>query len=157
LYIARSECGTSYVTMYICTHIHTILLVHLVHILSYNRFIASSKWVLHTMQSSASSYNLQYRHIFLRLSNSCLCLLLCFPVTSTLPSVVPSITCCRGQFLHKMRLIQLASICLLYVDHSLPPPTLQHLFMRCDYTVGRVDHQWQSRFVRETYKGETKT
>jgi len=43
LHIGRSECGTSYVSVYICTHIHTILFVLLVCSLSYNRFLSSPK------------------------------------------------------------------------------------------------------------------
>jgi len=58
--------------------------------------------VLHTVRSSASSFNLQY-HIFpLRLSSKRIRLLLRLPVTSIFPSTFPSIPCFRRQFLCKM-------------------------------------------------------
>ena len=54
------------------------------------------------MRSSASSFGFQYPVYFLRSSSSFLCLLPRFPVTSTLPSICPSIKCYRWQFLCKM-------------------------------------------------------
>ena len=51
------------------------------------------KPVLHTVRSSASSFNLYYPPVSLRSSSSCLRPLLHLPVTSILPSIFPSITC----------------------------------------------------------------
>jgi hypothetical protein len=52
-----------------------------------------------------------------RLSSSCLHFLPCLPVTLILPSVFPSVTCFRKQFIHKMLPIHLA-FCLLLVGYS---------------------------------------
>jgi hypothetical protein len=70
------------------------------------------KWSLHIVQSRASSFRLEYPLLSVRSSSSFLCLLLHLPVTSIPPSIFPSITCCRRQFLCKMWPIQLA-FCLL--------------------------------------------
>ena len=64
--------------------------------------------LLHTVRSSAFSSNLQYPHFSLRSSSSCLPLLPRLPITSTLPSIFPSIPCFRRQFLRDMWPIQLA-------------------------------------------------
>jgi len=63
--------------------------------------------VLHTMRSRAS-FNFQYPLFSLTSPNICIHLLTCLPVTSILPSIFPSITCSRRQFLRKMWPIQLA-------------------------------------------------
>jgi hypothetical protein len=76
------------------------------------------KWVLHTVWFSASSFNFQYPLVSLRSSSSCLRLLPRLPVTSILPSIFPSITCFRRQFLRKM---WQSSFFLLYVGYSFPP------------------------------------
>jgi hypothetical protein len=55
----------------------------------------------------------------LRSSSSCLRILTPLPITSVLPSVVPSITCFRRQFLHKMWPIQLAFL-LVNVGYFCP-------------------------------------
>ena len=62
------------------------------------------KWVLHRVQSSASSVNLQHPFVSLRSSSSCLCLLSFSPVTSIFPSIIWF----RRKFLCKMWPIQLA-------------------------------------------------
>jgi hypothetical protein len=54
------------------------------------------------VRSSASSFNLQYPLFSLRSSSSCLRLLPRHLVTSILPSIFPSITCFRRQFLREM-------------------------------------------------------
>ena len=62
------------------------------------------KRFLHTVRSRASSFNWQYPQLSSRSSSSFLRLLprlLC-------PFIIPSITCCRRQFLRKMWPIQLA-------------------------------------------------
>ena len=56
--------------------------------------------VLHRERSSASSFNFQCSLLSLRSSSSCL-RLLHFSVTTILPSIFPSITFFRRQFLHK--------------------------------------------------------
>jgi hypothetical protein len=66
------------------------------------------KRVLLRVRSSASSFNFQYLLFSLRLSSSCLRLLLLLSVTSILPSIYPSVTCFKMQFLSKMWQIQLA-------------------------------------------------
>jgi hypothetical protein len=65
------------------------------------------KKILHTVQSSVSSFNFQCFLVALRSSNSCLRLIHCLPVTSIHSSVFP-IVCFRRQLLHKMWPIQLA-------------------------------------------------
>ena len=71
------------------------------------------KCVLHTVRYSASSLNFQYASVSIRSSSSCLRLLPRFTITSILPSIFPSITCFRRQFLRKMWSIQLAFLHLL--------------------------------------------
>ena len=51
------------------------------------------KRVLHSVCSSASSFNLRYPFVSLGSTNICLRLLPRLPVTFTLPSVLPSIVC----------------------------------------------------------------
>jgi hypothetical protein len=63
--------------------------------------------VLHRVRSSASAFNFLYPLASSRSSSSCL-LLLRLPVTSTLLSIFPSITCFRRQLVCKMWPIQLA-------------------------------------------------
>jgi hypothetical protein len=67
-----------------------------------------SKRVLHRVRSSASCFSFQYLLFSLRSSSSCLHLFPRLSVTSILPSIFPSITCFRRQFLRKMWPIQLA-------------------------------------------------
>jgi hypothetical protein len=67
---------------------------------------------LHIVWSRASSFRCEYPLLPLRSSSSFLHLLACLPVTSILPFISPSITCCRRQFLHKMWPIQVV-FCLL--------------------------------------------
>jgi len=65
------------------------------------------KPVLHTVRSSASSFNLQYPIFSLRSSSSCLRLLPRLPAISILSSICPSIMCFKRQFLSKLSPIQL--------------------------------------------------
>ena len=58
--------------------------------------------LLHRVRYSTSCCNFQYPLLSLRSSNSCLPLLSRLPATSILPSIFPSTTCFRRQFLHKM-------------------------------------------------------
>ena len=60
------------------------------------------KWVFHRVRSSASSFNFQHPLISLRSSKSCILILPRLPVTSVLPSIFPSITCLRRQFVRKI-------------------------------------------------------
>jgi len=59
------------------------------------------------LPSSASSFNVQHSLVSVKSSSSCLRLLSRLPLTSVLPSIFPSITCFKGQFLRQMRPIQL--------------------------------------------------
>jgi hypothetical protein len=87
------------------------------------------KPVLHTVWSSASSFSFLYTLLSWVYSSSCLHLL---PVTSNLPSVVPSVTCFRRQFLYKMWPIQLAFLIFTTIrqgrdqpnNHQIPLHTL---------------------------------
>jgi hypothetical protein len=74
--------------------------------------IASSR-VLLRVRSSASSFNLQCPLFYLRSSSRCLRLLRRLPVTSILPSIFPSVTCFRMQFLLCMWPFQ--SVFLLFI------------------------------------------
>jgi len=80
-----------------------------------------SKTVHHRTQFSASCFNFHYLIFSLGSSSSCLRLLPRLPATSTFPSVFPTITRFRRQFLCKMWPIQLALLCLLYVGYSSLP------------------------------------
>ena len=80
------------------------------------------KRVLQTVRSGASYFNFQYSLLSLRSSSSWICLLPRLPATCILPSIFPSITCFRRQFLHKMWRIQLAFllyiVCWLFLSSS---------------------------------------
>jgi len=67
-----------------------------------DRSIVLSKTILHTLPSSASSFNSQYSIFSLRSSSSCLRLLRCLPVKSICPHIFPSITCFRRPVLRKI-------------------------------------------------------
>ena len=60
------------------------------------------KRVPHRVESSASSFIFQYPVFSLGLFSRLLRLLPRLPVTSILPSILPSVMCCRRQFLRKM-------------------------------------------------------
>jgi len=60
------------------------------------------KPVLHRVRCSISTFNLQYPLFCLRSFSSCLSLLSRLPVNSILPSIFPSTTCLRRQFLRNM-------------------------------------------------------
>jgi len=72
------------------------------------------KRVRHTVRSSASSCNFQYPLFSLTSSSSRLRLLSRLPLTSIIPSIFPSITCFRRQFIRKMWPIQL--VFLLFIE-----------------------------------------
>jgi len=90
-----------------------------------------SKPVLHAVRNSASSSNLQYPLFSLRSSGSSLRLLPRLPITSILPSIFPSITCFRRQFLRKVWPIQLAflhfTVCTIFLSSLTPCNTLSFL------------------------------
>ena len=81
------------------------------------------QWLFHRVWSSAASFNFQCSLVSLTSSSSCLYLLLRLPITSVLPSMVPSIMCFRRQFLHKMWPIQLAFLHFVVCKdaYSCPP------------------------------------
>ena len=88
------------------------------------------KLVLHKLRSIASSCNEQYLIFSLKSFSSCLHLLPLLPVTYVHPSIFPSITCSRRQFLPKMWPIQIAFLLFIFVGYSCPPPlflTLLHV------------------------------
>ena len=74
------------------------------------------------MQARASYFYFQQPLFSLRSSSSCLRLLPRLPVTSILPSIFLSITCCRRQFLRNMWLIQL--LCFIVCGKFLSSLTL---------------------------------
>ena len=103
------------------------------------------KRVLRRLRSSASSFDLQYTPFALRSSSSCLLLILHLPVTSLLPTIFPSITCFRRQFLRKMWPIQSAFLLLFFVEYS-PPPGLFALFLHFSHDRSK----WSSPFFSST-------
>jgi hypothetical protein len=60
------------------------------------------KRVFRRVRCSASCFNFQYPFIFSRSSSNCVRVLPRIPVTSIVPSIFPSITCFKRQFLRKM-------------------------------------------------------
>ena len=86
------------------------------------------KPVLHTVRSSASSFNFQYHLLSLSLPVAAYVFLLIFP--SLLPSIFPSVPCFRRQFLPKFWPIQLALLFLFHVWYSRPPWPLRLLHDR---------------------------
>ena len=62
----------------------------------------SRKRFLHTLGSSAPSFNFYYPAVTVRSSSSYFRLLPRLPVASILPSIFPSLTCFRRQLLSKM-------------------------------------------------------
>ena len=76
--------------------------------LSNDRSKSLPKQFLHIVRSRASSFNWQYPLLSSRSSSSFLRLLPRLLVTSICPFILPSIICCRRQFLRKMWPIQLA-------------------------------------------------
>jgi hypothetical protein len=99
------------------TRIKQHLIIHSFSSLSYDRSIASSE-----ASSPQSVVYCFFLHVTvpsfsLRLPSSHLHLLPRLPITSVLPSIFPSITCFRRQFVHKMWPIQLAF--LLFIVHRI--------------------------------------
>ena len=84
---------------------------------------------LHPVRSNASSFNFQYPPASLKWTSSCLRLLPRLPVTCILPSIFPSITCFRRQFLRKLWPIQTAlflfTVCMMLLS-PWPSVTLLH-------------------------------
>ena len=76
--------------------------------LYYGRSIASSKVSFPQSGSQCFPFTFHYPLLSLRSSSSCSRLLPCLLITSILPSIFPSITCSRRQFLCKKLPIQLA-------------------------------------------------
>jgi hypothetical protein len=81
-----------------------------------------SKPVLHTVRSTASSFDVQYLLFSIRSPSSCLRLLPHLPVFV----ILPSITCFRRQFLHKLRPIQLTFL-LFFVYRTFLSPWLSEI------------------------------
>ena len=71
------------------------------------------KWVLHRVRPLSLYFNFQHPQVLLMPSGSCLYLLPRLPATSIFPSILPSITCFRRQFLRKMWPIQLVFLFLI--------------------------------------------
>ena len=57
--------------------------------------------ILHTVRPTASSLKCQYPLVSVKSPSSCLHLLSRLPATCSSPSILPSTTCFRRQFLHK--------------------------------------------------------
>jgi hypothetical protein len=83
--------------------------------------------VLQRVRSSASYFKFKHLLFSLRLTTNCLCLLFRLLV----PSIFPSITCFRRQFLRKMWPIQLAflhfTVCMMFVSSY--PATCKNSFL----------------------------
>jgi len=75
--------------------------------LSYDRSIASSKGSAPQRTILCVAFNFLHPPVSLRSSSSCLDLISRLPITSILPSIFPSITCFRTQFLRKIPPVQL--------------------------------------------------
>ena len=86
------------------------------------------KPVLHTVRSSASSFNFHFPLFSLRSPSSCLRLLPRLPVTSILPSIFLSITCFRSHFLRKMWPIQLVFLLFTVCRIFISPLTLYNIY-----------------------------
>jgi hypothetical protein len=78
------------------------------------------KRVLHRVRSNAFFFNLHYSLVSLRSSSDCLRLFPTLPAISILPSIFPSTTRFRTQFLCKMWPVQLDFLLLLLVGYSSP-------------------------------------
>jgi len=107
--------STVYVTKF------TVRSTHSFCSLSYHRSRASSK--ANSPYSAIYCFLLQFPGpaLFLKVINSFLRLLPYLPVTSTLPSFFPSITCIRRQFLRKMWQIHLVFLLLIVLGYFSPP------------------------------------
>ena len=105
-----------------------------------------TKPFLQGVRSSASYFSFQYPLVSLRSSSSCLLLLPRLSITSSLPSIFPSITCFRRQFPRKMWPIQLAfllfTICRIFLS-SLTLCTASSYF----HTIGS---NWRSKYSNST-------
>lgn len=89
-----------------------------------------------TVWSSFSSFNFTYSLFSWKSSSKLLGLLPPLPVTFILPSIFPSITCCRWQFLCRWNQSSYPSFILLFVECRLLLVFMQHFF---SHTVGPVD------------------
>jgi hypothetical protein len=103
-----------------------------IHLLFFHRVVSRQVYSLfqsecstHTVRSSASPFNLQYPLVFLRSSNRCLRLHFRISTTFILPSIFPSMTYFRSQFLRKTWTIQLAYllfiVCRIFPQQKLIP------------------------------------
>jgi hypothetical protein len=103
------------------------------------------KPVLHTVRSSSSSFNFHYPLLSFRPSSSCLILLPHLPVTSTLSSILPSITCCRRQLLQRIWRIQLAFLLFILCKIFLSLLTLRNTSSFCLQSVQLISILLQQR------------
>ena len=89
--------------------------------------------VLHRARFNASSFSFQYPIVSSRSSSSCLLLPPCLRV----PSIFPSVTYIRRQFLYKIRPIQLAfllyAVCMMVLSYSSTCNTSSFLYVCCMY------------------------
>ena len=97
------------------------------------------KPVLHTVWSSASSFNLQQHLISLRSYSSCLRPRPRLSITSLIPSIFPSITCFRRQLLRKMWLIDLAWNFVFGILNNIS----RHLWLWL-----KRGHKWRTLYMR---------
>ena len=90
--------------------------------LPYGLSVPLPKPPLHRLPSGVSYFSLLYSVVYLISSSSCLRRLHLLPVTPVVPSIFPSITCVRRQFLHQLWPIQLVPLpFVLYVQCSFSP------------------------------------
>ena len=115
--VNRQLCYLCFMTSYLHMQYRKYILlvnsfIHLVFCLT-TRPKPLPKRALHIVRSRASSFKWEYPPLFLRSSSSFLRLLLCLPVTYIPPSIFPSLTLCRRQFLPKKWPIKLAFLLLI--------------------------------------------
>ena len=96
----QNGCNIIYLRQIVCFRSFIIIMfLQQLHSLSQSEFFR--------VQSSASSFKAKNPLFSLRSSSNCLHFLPLHPVNCILPSIFPSTTCFRRQFLHKMWPIQL--------------------------------------------------
>ena len=117
---------TKWTTRYLQTTFDTVTLFT-VYLLMYQLMTDPRplpKRILHRVWPRASYMNFQYPLVSLRSSCSCLHLLPRIPATCIPPSILPSITCFRRQFLHKTWPTQLTVlifiVCRIFFPSLLP-------------------------------------
>ena len=94
-------------------------------------------WGLHTVRSSASSFNSQFPLVSLISSNNCVRLLHRLLVTSIFLSIFPPITCFRRKLLRQMWPIHLAFLFSVYVGYSSQP--WPNITLLISHTTGPTD------------------